>query len=229
MKILALIIARGGSKRLPGKNIRLLGGKPLIVWSIDAAKNIPEICDILVSTDDQTIANICKNAGAFVPWLRPSELAKDETSSIDVVLHALNWYETEKNKVDGILLLQPTSPFRTTKTIKRGIEIFIKNKCKPVYGISPTKNHPMWMLKVEKGYLLPFMLKHGLEIRSQDLPQIFIVNGVFYLMTPKELRKCHSFLGGKTIPLIIDSPEEALDIDTILDFKIAEFILELRQ
>lgn len=91
MRILALIAARGGSKRLPGKNIRVLGGKPLIVWSIDAARGIPEICDILVSTDDPAIAAVCSEAGAYVPWLRPEGLATDTASSVDVALHALDW------------------------------------------------------------------------------------------------------------------------------------------
>ena len=135
MRILVVITARGGSKRLPGKNIRILGEKPLIIWSIDVAKDIPEICDILVSTDDTAIASICTEAGALVPWLRPAELATDTANSIDVVLHALDWYETEKGAVDGILLLQPTSPFRTKKTVLRGIELFSKNEQQPVLGV----------------------------------------------------------------------------------------------
>lgn len=106
MRILALITARGGSKRLPGKNIRVLGGKPLIVWSIDVAKDIAEICDILVLTLT-AIAAVCTEAGALVPWLRPADLATDTASSVVVVLHALDWYEAEKGAVDGILLLQP--------------------------------------------------------------------------------------------------------------------------
>ena len=115
MRILTVIAARGGSKRLPGKHIRVLGEKPLIIWSIDVAKDIPEICDILVSTDDTAIASVCTEAGILVPWLRPVELATDTANLVDVVLHALGWYETEKGAVDGILLLQPTSPFRTKK------------------------------------------------------------------------------------------------------------------
>ena len=95
MKILALITARKGSKRLPGKNNRLLGGKPLIIWSIDVAKGIPEICDVLVSTDDSEIAEISRNAGAFVPWLRPSNIATDNATSEEVALHAIDWYERE--------------------------------------------------------------------------------------------------------------------------------------
>ena len=224
MKILALITARSGSKRLPGKNIRLLAGKELIVWSIDQVKNIPEICDILISTDDPVIADLCKDAGAYVPWLRPAELATDTATSVDVALHALDWYEAEKGVVDGILLLQPTSPFRTKATIDRGIELFCKHACKPVLGVSPTHAHPMWILKIEDNYLVPFMSQHGLETRSQDLCPAYVVNGCFYLISPKELRETRSFLGNKAVPLVIESPQESIDIDTDWDFKMAEFI-----
>jgi CMP-N,N'-diacetyllegionaminic acid synthase len=226
MRVLALITARAGSKRLPGKNIRLLGNKPLIAWSIDVVRNIPEICDILVSTDDKNIASVCKDAGAYVPWLRPDELATDTASSVDVALHALNWYEAKKGLVDGLLLLQPTSPFRTKENIQRGIELFINHNFQSIIGVSPTSDHPMWTLKIQDDFLVPFMQEHGIGIRSQDLPPSYVMNGYFYLIAPKELRAQHSFIGPKTLPLLIESPQEALDIDTEWDYKIAEFIVE---
>jgi CMP-N,N'-diacetyllegionaminic acid synthase len=225
MKILALITARGGSKRLPGKNIRVLGGIPLINWSINLAKDIPDICDILVSTDDNAIASICTEAGALVPWLRPAELASDTASSVDVALHALEWYEAQNGPVDGLLLLQPTSPFRSKKTVLRGLELFAKNGRQSVLGVSPSQSHPMWMLKMEGEYLVPFMRDHGLETRSQDLLPSFVVNGSFYLTSPSELRSTRSFVGLKAIPLVIDSAQEALDIDTDWDWAIAEAAL----
>lgn len=225
MKILALIPARGGSKRVPGKNIRLLGDKPLIVWSIDVAKNIPEICDILVSTDDPAIAAVCKKTGAYLPWLRPAELATDSASSVDVALHALDWYEREHGAVDGLLLLQPTSPFRTKGTLREGIELFSRRGHKPVLGVSRTNVNPMWTFKMEHGHLVPFLKEHGLQTRSQDLPPAFVVNGSFYLTAPTALQQSRSFIGPQTIPLLIESPEEALDIDTELDFNMAELIL----
>ena len=221
MRILVLITARGGSKRLPGKNIRVLGEKPLIVWSIDVAKDIPEICDILVSTDDTAIASVCTEAGALVPWLRPAELATDIASSVDVSLHAIDWYETAKGAVDGILLLQPTSPFRSKKTVLRGIELFRENGRNPVLGISPTHAHPMWTLKMDGEFVVPFFQENGLVTRSQDLPTAYLVNGSFYLISPAELRVNRSFIGLKTTPLIIQSPQEALDIDTEWDWKVA--------
>ena len=226
MKILALITARGGSKRLPGKNILMLGGKELIVWSIDVAKNIPEICDILVTTDDLSISEVCKEAGALVPWLRPDHLATDMASSVDVVLHALDWYETENATIDGLLLLQPTSPFRTKTTLERGIELFGKNDYQTVLGVSRTQEKSMSMLRFEGDYLVPFVKEQNLEESSQDSSPAYMVNGSFYLIAPEELRSYRSFVGLKTIPLLIESPQEALDIDTEQDFRMAELIVD---
>ena len=224
MKILALVIARGGSVRLPGKNLRQLGGKPLINWSIEIAQGIPEISEILVSTDDESIADVSRKAGALVPWLRPQELATNEASSVDVALHALNWYETEKSAVDGLLLLQPTSPFRSRNTVLNGISLFEKIGMLPVVGVSPTNAHPMWSFKIEHGELLSFVDNVGIQKRSQDLPPAYVVNGSFYLISPDDLRRNKSFFGVRTIPLIADSEHEALDIDSEMDFTFAEFI-----
>jgi N-acylneuraminate cytidylyltransferase len=228
MRILALITARGGSKRIPGKNIRPLGGKPLIVWSIDVAKGIAEIADILVSTDDKKISDVAKNAGAIIPWLRPPELATDTASSVDVCLHALEWYEKENGKVDGLMLLQPTSPFRSRKSVLQGIELFSSNKHRPVVGISKAKSHPMWCFEIEKGIMRPFIKGEGLHMRSQDLPSAYIANGAFYLISPEELREERLFYTENVVPLIITAPEEGLDIDTEWDWKLAEAIFNLQ-
>jgi N-acylneuraminate cytidylyltransferase len=229
MRILALIPARGGSKRLPGKNSRILGGSPLIVWSIDCVKKIPAICDILVSTDDSAIAEIALKAGACVPWLRPAEYATDTASSSDVAIHALNWYEAEKGPVDGLLLLQPTSPFRSESTIRRGIQLFSQHCQKTVLGVSPVHAHPMWMFRLSGDCLIPFMGEHGLNKRSQDLQPVYSVNGSFYLIAPKTLRACNSLMGSSAIPLIVDSPQETVDIDSEWDFKMAEWIAKKNQ
>ena len=224
MKILALVTARGGSVRLPGKNIRLLGGKPLIYWSIETAQGIPEIIEILVSTDDESIAEASREIGALVPWLRPRELATNEASSVDVALHALNWYEAERTVVDGLLLLQPTSPFRSRSTVLKGIDLFEKSGMLPVVGVSPTHAHPLWSFKIEHGELISFLDNNGIQKRSQELTPAYVVNGNFYLTSPHDLRKNKSFFGKRTIPLIAESEQEALDIDSKLDFTFAEFI-----
>ncbi len=222
MKILAIIPARAGSKRLPGKNIRILGGKPLIVWSIDVAKDIPEICDILVTTDDPITMEISKAAGALVPWLRPPELATDTASSVEVALHALDWYEAEKGEVDGLLLLQPTSPFRTHATLRKGIEIFESNPLRGVLAVSSGHAHPMSALKWNRGQLAPYFEDHGFGKRTQDLPNAYYVNGSLYLISPELLRKDKSFVGTAVQPLEVDSWQERLDIDTPSDWALAE-------
>lgn len=224
MRILALITARGGSKRVPGKNIRILGGKPLISWSIDIVKNNSEICDILVSTDDPITANICQKAGAYVPWLRPTKLATDTATSVDVALHALDWYESEVGMVDGLLLLQPTSPFRSASTVQSGIRLFEEKGHRTVVGVSSVNEHPNWMLKKEEDYLVPYLTEDQLDARSQALTPLWVVNGGFYLISPQSLRSQKTFFTDKVVPLIVASSEEALDIDTEWDFKLAEFI-----
>lgn len=228
MRLLALIPARGGSKRISGKNIRRLGDRPLIGWSIDVAKVIPEICDILVSTDDAAIAEAAGNAGALVPWLRPLELATDTASSVDVCLHALDWYEREHGEVEGLLLLAPTSPFRSRDSVLRGCELFRVHQRRPVIGISPAKSHPMWCFQVEGETMRPFMSGAGVEARSQDLPSAYVDNGSFYLIAPEDLRTRRSFYSDDMVPLVVDEPDESLDIDTEWDWKIAEAVLRSR-
>ena len=223
-----MIPARGGSKRLPGKNVRLLGERPLIVWSIDVAKGIPDICDILVSTDDSAIAEVARNAGARVPWLRPAELATDTASSVDVCLHALDWYEDENGNVDGLLLLAPTSPFRSRESVLRGCELFRVHQRRPVLGISAAKSHPMWCFRIEGDTMRPFMDGEGLHVRSQDLPPAYVVDGGFYLIAPEDLRQRRSFYSDDLVPLIVDNADEAIDIDTERDWKMAEAIAKSR-
>jgi CMP-N,N'-diacetyllegionaminic acid synthase len=226
MRILLLIPARGGSKRVPKKNMRHLGGKPLISWTLDISKGVPGVCDVLVSTDDLAIAQVGKSSGAKVPWLRPAELSSDTANSVDVALHGLDWFEGHYGKVDGLLLLQPTSPFRTREMLETGIRIFYENGRKSVIGISPTKTNPAWSLKIERDRLVPLISLEDLKKRSQDLITAYEPNGSFYLISPEELRSQKSFYGAESLPLIINSEIEALDIDTEQDFLFAEFIFQ---
>ena len=221
MRILAVIPARGGSKRLPGKNTKLLGGRPLIVWSIDMAKTIPGVCDILVSTDNSSIASISSTAGALVPWLRPGELATDTATSADVVLHALDWYESEHGVVDGVMLLQPTSPYRSRKMILEGIQQFNQQR-RSVVAVSEVKAGPARCF---------FIREHGLKMcvppSNSTQEAAHAVNGALYLISPDELRKTRSFLSVTSVPLIVNSQRESLDIDDDFDWWLAEQILEL--
>lgn len=222
MRLLALVPARGGSKRVPGKNIRPLAGRPLVAWTLDAARGLPYVTDVLVSTDDPSIAEVCRHEGALAPWLRPAALSADETGMVDVAVHALDWYERAQGPVDGLLLLQPTTPFRTRQTLSRGIDMFERDREARVIGVSPASSHPAWCFTIEGGALRPVLPEAGLQTRSQDLEPAFHVNGSFYLLSPHRLRTDRSFYGGRMLPLIAGTPEEALDIDTEWDWRMAE-------
>jgi CMP-N-acetylneuraminic acid synthetase len=225
MKILALVPARGGSKRLPGKNTRVLGGKPLIEWSIQAAQGIPEIVDIVISTDDDGIGEIARKAGASVPWLRPAALATDEASSVDVALHALDYYEALHGPVDGLLLLQPTSPFRSRETVLRGLEMFRLHAFRSVVGVSQASTHPLWCFRIDGVSMKPFVERSQADLRAQVLPPAYALNGAFYLISPAELRASRSFCNEGTMPLVMDAPIESVDIDTETDWQWAEYLL----
>jgi CMP-N,N'-diacetyllegionaminic acid synthase len=224
MKILALIPARSGSKRVPNKNKRNLEGKPLIVWSIEVALGLPFVCDVMVSTDDIEIAQISNDAGALVPWLRPDILSTDRASSIDVALHAINWYENNIGNIDGLMLLQPTSPFRTRKNLLAAIELFECERRYPVIGVSPARDHPLWTFRMEDNFCTPFFKDHGLELRSQDLDPAFVVNGSLYICTTTHIKENKSFFSNKNAPLIMNSYRESIDIDSEEDFLIASWI-----
>lgn len=225
MRILAVIPARGRSVRLAGKNVRPLGGKPLVVWSIDSATAAPGIDDVIVSTDDEAIAGIAREAGALVPWLRPAHLATDTARSVDVVLHAVDWYERERHAVDGVLMLQPTSPLRTQASLQHGIDLFRAHGGKPVIGVSPAASHPLWCFTIDGQTLRPFIAGPGLHLRSQDLPPAYVVNGAFYLATPQDVRRHQTFFADNAVPLVMEAPEESVDIDTEADWTVAEALL----
>ena len=225
MRILAFVPARGSSKRIPRKNLLLLGNRPLIAWPVDAANNIPEVCDILVSTDDPEIAAVARAAGALVPWLRPAELATDASVVVDAALHALNWYEAAHGTLDGLLMLQPTTPFTRKDTIRHGISLFASHNCRSVLGVSPAASHPMLCFRKDGSHLSPFLAEHGLQMRSQDLPPAYVVNGCFFLSAPAVIRTSHALYGNQVLPLVIDSPKETIDIDTQWDWQIAQWAL----
>lgn len=210
---------------MPGKNVRDLGGKPLISWSIEVASRIEAICDVLVSTDEEEIAEVARKDGALVPWLRPPELATDSAGSVEVAIHALDHYEREFGRVDGLLLLQPTSPFRSLQQIEKAISLYDVNRDCPVIAVSPSRHHPDWSFTIEQGFLVPLRGRSKLDTRSQDLLPAYTVNGNLYLISPESLRNGQSFISDHAIPLIIESRIEEVDIDTEADFDFAETIV----
>jgi len=225
MKILVIIPARGGSKRLPGKNLMRLGDKPLISWTIDLSVKINEISEVLVSTDDESIAKIARELKVTVPWLRPKDLATDTATSVDVVLHALNWYEIEKGPVGAIILMQPTSPFRKIETVEKGIQLFKSNHSRPVVSVTPVSRNIDTMYKLTEGFLEPYILSN--TSNQEDIySDLFVPNGLFYMISPEDIRSQKSFYGLNTIPLIVKESKETLDIDTEWDFQIAQKFVE---
>lgn len=227
-RLLAIVPARGGSKRIPRKNVRPLGGTPLINWSIAGAIATGLFEQVLVSTDDLEIATVASDAGALVPWLRPAELATDTASTNDVLRHALTWYENNYGQIDAIALLQPTSPFRHYLSIQEAVQMFLsqsKNDRQTVVSVSPAKTPPEWCFHINDNKLTPIMGWEHLGKRSQDLQAAFQITGSIYVASSEIIRASKPLLTQGTLPYVTDRPEEAIDIDTEADWRLAEFYI----
>lgn len=228
-RLLALVPARGGSKRLPGKNILPLGGKPLIAWTIDAARESGAFASILVSTDDEAIAETARSWGADVPWLRPAELASDTATSGDVLRHALRWYEGAHGEVDAVVLLQPTSPFRAAASIRAAIGQYLAQpERRPIVSVSPASMHPAWCFSLQGTRLTPFQGWDQLGLRSQDLPPAYALNGAIYVFPAEHLRAEGPLLTPQMRAFVMHDADESHDIDTPDDWRIAEAIARSR-
>jgi CMP-N,N'-diacetyllegionaminic acid synthase len=227
MKILGVIIARGGSKGVPGKNIKPLAGKPLIAHTIDAATK-SRLNKIIVSTDDDKISDVAKSFGADVPFKRPDELASDSAKSIDVAKHALVTMEELDNTVyDALMLLQPPAPFRSSEDIDRAIELLITNPSADsvISVVNVGAHHPARMKYIEDGVLVdpPFCEAYENQNR-QELRPMFIRNGAIYL-TRRDTILSNSFKG--KISLALEMPaDRSTNIDTLQDFEFAEWIYQ---
>ncbi len=224
LKIIGIIPARAGSKRLPGKNVRLLHGLPLIAWTLRAARLSGVFHDIIVSTDTEVIAEVARAHGGKVPWIRPPHLAEDASSSLEVLLHAVQaWERDSKDRADAVCLLQPTSPFRRPKTLCRAVERFKEAGGKTVVGVSPAATHPAWCMTLSQQGHLEALDPDGLRLGSQDLPPVYAANGSLYLVSRNHLLAEQSLYTKPTLAVITSDPVEALDIDTPLDWVVAEY------
>jgi len=229
LRVLALIPARAGSKRVPGKNARLLGGKPLVQWTLDNALAARAVGRVLVSTDDPQIAAIARARAAHV-LDRPAGLAGDHASSVDVALHALDYERDAGRDWDVLCLLQPTSPFRAAGRIDAGIEILAKSPeaCAVVGAVRP-HHHPLHcLMETEDGGLARIGNAHQLAAaaRSQDMPPAWALTGSFYAVRTNALRTARSFLPPATLPIACDAPGEDIDIDWPADFDRAEAYIQ---
>lgn len=224
-KVLAVVTARGGSRGLPGKNVRPLCGRPLIQWSIDTALACTEIDALVVSTDDQQIAAVAATAGAEVPFIRSSALASDKASSIDVVIHALDFLESNGRFFDIILLLEPTSPLREVTDIQSALQRMIDMNASAIVSVCrAVSTHPTFMFHTTtQGRLEPFTSASPTGVRRQEVEPLFYLDGTLYASAVESLRKHRSFYHEDTLAYEV-SKWKALEIDDIDDFEMVEAI-----
>lgn len=224
MRILALIPARGGSKGVPGKNTKLLNGKPLLAYTSEIALQSKYLTDIIVSTEDSQIMEVARSLGLQVPFTRPIELAQDTTPTIDVIIHALEWYEKQAIFFDAVCLLQVTSPFRTVEFLDQAIVKFIQSGCDSLVSVQkvPYEYNPHWTFEVnQEGNLKIATGEAEIISQRQKLPMAYHRDGSIYITKTEVLLNQHS-LYGKNIAYIESSSEFYVNIDTLKDWGKAE-------
>lgn len=221
-RILAIIPARGGSKRLPRKNVLPINGKSLIEWSIEAAKVSKYIDEVFVSTDDKEIQSVSLKCGANVPELRPKELASDTATTESMLLYTLEKYGKE---YDVVTLLQPTSPLRTTNNIDESIELFFSKKAFSVVSVTPCEHSPLWANTLPNDANMEnFIKEKGLQ-RSQEFAEFYRLNGAIYIFDIEKLQQYKKICYTKESYAYKMGSENSIDIDTELDFELAELLL----
>lgn len=214
-KVLALIPARGGSKGLPGKNILPVAGRPLLAWSVDAAREARSIDRVVLSSDDDAIMAAARAYGCEVPFVRPAALASDTATTIDVVMHALDALPG----YDLIVLLQPTSPLRTAADIDAACERLASSGAPACVSVSPVDQSPYWMYRLgDNQGLVPVVETPPGVTRRQDLPAVYALNGAVYVADTTWLRQSRTFVTRETVAHVM-SAERSIDIDTIADFE----------
>lgn len=224
MRVIAIIPARGGSKGVAGKNIRFLGTKPLLQYTAEAALKSELLEHTIISTDSESIASVAKNCGIEVPFIRPGILATDTASSIDVVLHAVNFLEGQGKYYDAVCLLQPTHPFRDAGFIDRAIKLFIQKNADCLISVLPVPHefNPHWVFEPDKKGRL-FIATGEKEIikRRQDLPAAFFRDGNIYITKTSVIKEQQSFYGNHMVYIESD-PIFYVNIDTENDWLKAE-------
>ncbi|WP_425918246.1 cytidylyltransferase domain-containing protein [Acinetobacter sp. TSRC1-2] len=224
--VTALIPARGGSKRLPRKNVKSLAGKPLIAWSIETAKASKYIDNIIVSTDDIEIKEISKNFGAEVPFIRPDYLSHDTATSFDVIKHAIEFLNIAKPN-HLIVLLQPTSPLRTIDELNQALEFFLEKAAQGVVSVSETEHSPLWSNTLPENLSMSDFTRPEVQgRRSQDLPKFYRLNGSIYIYKTEELLVKNQIFYDENVYGFETPQKTAIDIDTEVDFLIAEAIIQ---
>ena len=227
-KILAIIPARGGSKGVPRKNIRNICDKPLIAWTIEAALEVQErFCDVIVSTDDEEIANTARKFGANIPFMRSESLGGDNVAMLDVLKDVVSRYEsTNSLTLDWVCLLQPTVPMRTGQDIAEILDLAMHTSADSVISVVQVfSTHPVLMKRIVGGLLVPFMLEEKEGTRRQDYePEAYMRNGAVYLSRRDNIMKRGSIWGDSILPYVM--PEDrSVNIDSMIDFKVCEVMM----
>ena len=230
-KIIALIPARGGSKGIQRKNIKLLAGKPLIAYSIETALKSKYIDRVVVSTEDEEIAEISKKYGAEVPFLRPKELARDDSPTIDAIMHAINRFEESGEYFDIIVLLEPTSPLRDVEDIDKCVEILISNpKAKAIVSVAKLEStHPEFNVVIKnEGFIRkPDGTTNFKVLRRQDLKDIYFFEGSVYISEINTLRQKRTFYHELTLAYVVPK-YKSFEVDEFCDFICVESLMEAK-
>ena len=230
MNMIAIIPARSGSKGVPGKNIKLLGGIPLFAFSIIAAKMMPSVSRVIVSTDSEEYAQIAKDYGAEVPFLRPNEISGDKSTDFDLFLHALNWFKENENFIpDYLLHLRPTTPLRNPKIMEDAVKLFIENKnlaSSLRSGHSAPESPYKWFLKDDNNYfkgLRDDLTPEKVNLPRQSFPSVYIPDGYIDILKSSVILDSGTLHGDKM--LVFESPF-CVEVDTKDDFEYLEFQIE---
>lgn len=224
-RILAIIPARGGSKRLPRKNILPLAGKPLIAWTIEAAINSQMFSEVMVNTDDDEIAKVSSELGAKIPFIRPNELASDTASSNDVIKHTLLWYRDKGINFTEVVLLQPTSPLRSSDDIIAALDLYNKKNASSVLSVCEVDHPTAWCNILDESLSLKGFIKENVrKLRSQDIDKEYRLNGAIYILNVVKFLAKNSTVLEPSFAAIMPR-SRSIDIDEKIDFDIAEAIL----
>ncbi|MEL0613785.1 acylneuraminate cytidylyltransferase family protein [Marinomonas arenicola] len=220
-KVVALIPARGGSKRLPRKNIRSFSGKPLISWSIEAAQNSKYVDKVFVSTDDDEISKIAVSCGAISPEMRPAHLSSDNSSTKDVLLYTINKFFSD---FDIVIILQPTSPLRKVQHIDEAVEFFIEKEACAVVSVTLCEHPPVWANTLPENKTMERFSHSNSLKRSQDIESYYRLNGSLYIYDVGRLIKSKDISYTKETYAYVMENIYSIDIDNKLDFEYAEFL-----
>lgn len=229
-RVLALIPARGGSKGLPGKNLRLLAGKPLLAWSVEQGLAAPEVARVVVSTDDPAVAAIARACGADVPFLRPAEISSDDAPTSAAVIHALDFLSAQGEEFDAVLLLEPTSPLRAPGDLSGAIRVLSEawDRADSVVSVGAIHTESPFVAKTinAEGFVVPLLPPSG-KTRRQDLPAAYFPYGVAYLTKVSAFRAVPTFYQQATLPFFIERWQN-FEIDDAADFVCVEAVMRAR-